>query len=102
MKRFAFFDVDDTLITVKSMFDFFRYWTLEWRRESAALEAFEREFSQLRAAGESRENLNRAYYRYFAGIRSEDSKELVPPGPQPGLPIQSAFSSRRPCIFFGN
>lgn len=72
MKRFAFFDVDDTLITVKSMFDFFRYWTLEWRKEPAALEAFEREFSRLRAAGESRENLNRAYYRYFAGIRSED------------------------------
>lgn len=72
MKRFAFFDVDDTLITVKSMFDFYRYWTLGWRQDPAAFAAFESEFSLLRAAGETRESLNRAYYRYFAGMRAED------------------------------
>lgn len=72
MTRFAFFDVDDTLIRHKSMFDFFRFWALEWLDDAAVLEAFDRDFAARRAQGDSREALNRAYYRHFAGVPAQD------------------------------
>ncbi|WP_120635070.1 HAD family phosphatase [Ruegeria sp. EL01] len=72
MKRFAFFDVDDTLISVKSMFDFYRFWTLDWRDDPASLEMFETDFAELRTNGASREVLNRAYYRYFTAVDPEE------------------------------
>lgn len=46
--RFAFFDVDDTLIRRKSMFDFFRFWALEWLNDAAVLKAFEHDFAARR------------------------------------------------------
>ena len=72
MTRFAFFDVDDTLIRQKSMFDFYRFWALEWLTNPVLLEEFNRDFAARRARGNSREVLNRAYYRHFAGVRAED------------------------------
>jgi len=72
MTRFAFFDVDDTLIRQKSMFDFYRFWALEWLTNPVLLEEFNRDFAARRARGDSREVLNRAYYRHFAGVRAED------------------------------
>lgn len=67
-KRFAFFDVDDTLIHIKSMFDIFRFWALDWLEDPDRLALFEADFAWMRAAGQPREDLNRAYYRYFAGV----------------------------------
>jgi len=70
-ERAAFFDVDDTLIDLKSMFAFQAFWYAEEAartgEDGAALyEAFrERLFSE--ASREDRPALNRAFYRSFAG-----------------------------------
>lgn len=66
-RRYAFFDVDDTLIALKSMFDFFPFWCAE----SGALELeqrFDHVFREARAAGRRREDLNRLYYGFFRGV----------------------------------
>lgn len=67
--RFAFFDVDETLIRTKSMFDFYRFFCLS-RDDVAALNAFEAEFNELFQSGLPREFLNKAYYRHLAGQTS--------------------------------
>jgi HAD superfamily hydrolase (TIGR01490 family) len=75
--RAAFFDVDETLITVKSMFDFFRYW-LAQRGDDG--NEFMNAVSRLRFMTENgveRAEINRAYYRYYAGV---DFSELVKSG----------------------
>ncbi|MFD7448428.1 HAD family hydrolase [Kitasatospora sp. NPDC059827] len=71
----AFFDVDETLINVKSMFDFlaFRY-RVEGRPESD----YARDHGALRRladGGVPREEVNRAYYRLFTGVREADLAE---------------------------
>ncbi len=66
---YAFFDVDDTLIDVKSMFDFFRYYCLEECAAPQTLAAFDRCFADLRGRGVDRAALNRAYYAFFRGWR---------------------------------
>ncbi|OXT01651.1 HAD family hydrolase [Notoacmeibacter marinus] len=70
-RRFAFFDVDDTLIHIKSMFDFFRFWTLDWLEDPDRLALFEADFAWRRRAGQPREDLNRAYYRYFKNLEPD-------------------------------
>ncbi|WP_020593052.1 HAD family hydrolase [Kiloniella laminariae] len=63
---YAFFDVDDTLINVKSMFSFQDYWySLVSTPEEQ--EAFGTEMGRLRAENAPWEILNRRYYSYFAG-----------------------------------
>lgn len=71
-KRFAFFDVDETIVRFKTMFEFQRYWFTQsgfmptifgsWRhhRFSAQMEMYLR-------FGRSREFINAAYYRGFGG-----------------------------------
>lgn len=76
-RSFAFFDVDETLIAIKSMFDFFRYWCLVELRDRETLRRFELTFDRLREQDESREGLNRAYYTFFAGV---DPAELEAAG----------------------
>jgi len=71
----AFFDVDETLINVKSMFDFlaFRY-RIEGRPEAD----YTRDRGALRQLAEQgfpREEVNRAYYRLFAGVREAELAE---------------------------
>lgn len=60
--RLAFFDVDETLIKVKSMFAFLADYLdpADYRRAEGRLKA-------LAAAGVPRESTNREYYRLFAG-----------------------------------
>ncbi|GAB3128202.1 HAD-IB family hydrolase [Streptomyces calidiresistens] len=63
----AFFDVDETLINTKSMFDFLRFHLGE--------ETYIREAERLRAmaqAGADRSEVNRAYYRLYAGALWSD------------------------------
>lgn len=62
----AFFDVDETVLAAKSMFAFLRHWS------GADSEQTYTELSALAAAGAPREDVNRAYYRRFAGVRLAD------------------------------
>jgi HAD superfamily hydrolase (TIGR01490 family) len=64
--QFAFFDVDDTLVAFKTMFDFFPFWCAENGARHLVPE-FEARFSAARAAGLPRQELNRLYYRFFRG-----------------------------------
>lgn len=73
-KSFAFFDVDDTIISVKTMFNFFEYWCMEELNAPDALDNFNETFTALRQSNASREELNRAYYIHFAGV-SRDTLE---------------------------
>ncbi|WP_047248904.1 HAD family hydrolase [Chromobacterium subtsugae] len=72
--RFAFFDVDETLIDMKSMFSFRRYYFLrrfgpvlgrlqEWRAR--------RRLQDLLDCGCDRSEVNRAFFREFAGHAPE-------------------------------
>jgi HAD superfamily hydrolase (TIGR01490 family) len=60
----AFVDVDETLITVKSMFAFMRYWSSRSGHQPDDVIA---ELHALAARGADRAEVNRAYYRWYAG-----------------------------------
>ncbi|MET8141384.1 HAD-IB family hydrolase [Sphaerisporangium sp. NPDC005288] len=64
--RVAFFDVDETLLTAKSMVEFLRYWL---GRDDARFRAVVAELGAV-AEREGRAAANRAYYRLFAGVSS--------------------------------
>lgn len=66
--RFAFFDVDETLIKIKSMFEFYHYWCYKVLLRPDMHDDFETEFSRMLLEGRTREELNRSYYRYFTGV----------------------------------
>jgi HAD superfamily hydrolase (TIGR01490 family) len=73
--RVAFFDVDETLITVKSMFTFLRWWMV--RRdgdERAYLPAVARIQARV-TAGVDRMEINRLYYRLLAGVPQTELDE---------------------------
>jgi HAD superfamily hydrolase (TIGR01490 family) len=65
-RRAAFFDVDETLIAVKSLFRFL----------GPDGDRTEREFRARAAAGASREELNRAYFRRLAGLDATEAAVL--------------------------
>jgi HAD superfamily hydrolase (TIGR01490 family) len=70
----AFFDVDDTLIAMTSMFRFLAF-DLAARGESPdAFRVAIDELGRLKAAGQQREETNRAFYRNFAG---RDTVEIM-------------------------
>jgi HAD superfamily hydrolase (TIGR01490 family) len=69
---YAFFDVDGTLLNMKSMFSFHDYWYRRWlpAHSAAASDEFEDVTAILRALtenGSPRELVNRRYYEFFAG-----------------------------------
>lgn len=72
VRAFAFFDVDETLISVKSMFSFFRFWCQGWTYDPELWERFQNHFESLREQNQPRTVLNREYYRFFAGVRPDD------------------------------
>ncbi len=69
--RYAFFDVDETLISIKSMFDFFPYWCAT-QGQAPLAQRFASTFEKARADGRSREDLNRLYYTFFAGAALDE------------------------------
>lgn len=71
-RRAAFFDVDETVITVKSMFDFLRHWLDRTGAGEGAYEQAAGALHAIAAAGGHRSEVNRAYYRGFAGIAAAD------------------------------
>lgn len=70
--RVAFFDVDETLIAVRSMPSFLRHqFAAEGRPGSDFTDAM-RELRGLAARGRSRAELSLAYYRNYAGCKTEE------------------------------
>ena len=65
--RAAFFDVDETLITVKSMFRFLEFHLAAAGEPPSAYPAAVAHLRGLARAGVAREHANREYYRHFAG-----------------------------------
>ena len=73
-KSAAFFDVDETLITIKSMFDFYAFWCRE-NNEMNTLERYMAHFREEVRKGTLREHLNRDYYRQFSGVSYKELEE---------------------------
>lgn len=66
--RAAFFDVDETVIRVKSMFEFLRYWLARNGDDGSEYRKTQERFHELAAAGVERIEINRKYYRLFTGV----------------------------------
>jgi HAD superfamily hydrolase (TIGR01490 family) len=66
--RAAFFDVDDTLLSEKSMFVFLRYWIKQRDGDDSAYQKIESEIRAKVESGVHRTKINRMYYRLFAGV----------------------------------
>lgn len=73
-KSAAFFDVDETLITIKSMFDFFDFWCRE-NNDHEKLKIYMTQFRNEVKKGTPREQLNREYYRQFSGVSYKKLEE---------------------------
>lgn len=71
----AFFDVDDTLITIKSMFDFFEFYSNKLNKNSM-LNDFKDYFCKARKDMIPRGVLNRNYYKFFKNESLENLFEL--------------------------
>ncbi len=67
MTAFSFFDVDETLISVKSMFDILPFIEAETGRSFTA--TLKQEIAVMRAAGISREAVNRHFYMALEGSK---------------------------------
>ncbi|HEY5834843.1 HAD family hydrolase [Streptomyces sp.] len=65
--RAAFFDVDETLITVKSMFHFLEFYLDEQGEPPSTYHRLTAELHRMAAAGTPRQHVNRHYYGFFAG-----------------------------------
>lgn len=63
----AFFDVDETVIADKSMFTFLRYFLAEQGEPASTYERLAGELHSAAAAGVPRQQINRRYYRIYAG-----------------------------------
>ena len=72
---YAFFDVDDTLIAVKSMFSFQDYWYGRGR-EPGQRQAFEMDMDRLRNENAPWEELNSRYYAHFKGRNAAEVAKL--------------------------
>ncbi|MET7736976.1 HAD-IB family hydrolase [Streptomyces sp. NPDC005402] len=68
----AFFDVDETLITAKSMFEFLRFWLARGGDDGTRYARHAAALRDMSALGIPREEVNRAYYQYFAGTYAAD------------------------------
>ncbi|MEV7686413.1 HAD family hydrolase [Streptomyces bungoensis] len=69
--RAAFFDVDETLVNTKSMFHFLRFWMARHGDDGSGHEAVMADVHRAAASGTHRSEINRAYYRRFAGVPYE-------------------------------
>jgi HAD superfamily hydrolase (TIGR01490 family) len=66
VRRVAFFDVDETLLAGKSIFEFLRHW-LALTGDDSRYQAVRATARRDAAAGVPREELNRRFYRHLAG-----------------------------------
>jgi HAD superfamily hydrolase (TIGR01490 family) len=94
-KDAAFFDVDETLISIKSMFRFLEFYLARRGEKPETYARLRAESHAMAAAGRPREEVNRAYYRCYAG---ESVAELTRVGVEwaaqearrPGLLLEAA------------
>ncbi|KJS63170.1 HAD family hydrolase [Streptomyces rubellomurinus] len=68
----AFFDVDETLVTAKTMFSFLEFHFAATGRPPAVYHRARTGLRLLSDHGLSREEVNRAYYRHYAGAEAAD------------------------------
>ncbi|MDO3383096.1 HAD family hydrolase [Gilvimarinus algae] len=73
--RYAFFDVDDTLISVKSMLSFQDFWYQTYR-DPEAEQRYRQDLTNHLHEGACWSTLNRLYYRHFAGRRVTEVEQL--------------------------
>lgn len=76
-KKFVFCDLDETLISIKSMFSFNDFWFRHWLDEQGIeadgeLDDINAILRSLARGGASREEINRRYYEFFAGRLAND------------------------------
>jgi HAD superfamily hydrolase (TIGR01490 family) len=72
-RYYAFFDVDETLISIKSMFSFLKYYVDQMASDAQL--GLEKKYNDLMkniqlwsAIGVNREEINVHYYRFYAGV----------------------------------
>ncbi|QQS50729.1 MAG: HAD-IB family hydrolase [Bacteroidota bacterium] len=80
--RYAFFDVDNTVLNFKSMFkfqDFFYANTSMYNNEERLLEKekFDKEFREYFATNKPRLFINKRYYEYFKGRNKAEVEKLA-------------------------
>lgn len=95
----AFFDVDETLITVKSMFAFLRHWLAERGDDGGEYARITDEIKQLAAAGTPREEINRHYTGSIAESSTPRSRNRGSAGstPSPQTARPSISTLWKPC-----
>ncbi len=78
-RRLAFFDADETVLAMKSLMSFLRFYLERTRGTQAAAiqEGAVEELARARARGATREELNAAFYLLFAGEREEKVRLLA-------------------------
>lgn len=74
-REYVFFDVDDTLISIKSMLSFQTFW-YERTGDDEGRIAYEEDLRQHLHPGASWEFLNRLYYRHFKGRHPREVTEM--------------------------
>lgn len=80
--RFAFFDVDETLIRTKSMFSFKEFFCRNCAESSGSAGVLEhrrfmRSMADYQRRGMSREFINRKYYESYRDLRPEDVRDCA-------------------------
>lgn len=78
--QFAFFDVDETLISIKSMFSFRNYYwcrTLGQAGSTAASQQADRIMQEQIADGIRRVDINRLFWHVFKGCRQADVQAAI-------------------------
>jgi len=73
---YAFFDVDDTLITIKSLLRFQEFW-YQWANDEVGRKAYNDEIGELIAQDAPWEFVNRRYYAHFADRSVADVRRCV-------------------------
>lgn len=68
VRRAAFFDTDETVISAKSMFEFLRYWLRRRHGDDRAFDAAVAVIHAEAARGVHRMEINRMYYQLLAGV----------------------------------
>lgn len=99
--RYAFFDVDETLIGIKSMFsfrDFYLHWTLGVEQGTAAQRHARIQVQQHVARGLDRTEVNRLFWESFRGFEQTDVQQAAHDWHQqvrrqPGYFIQQALDA---------
>ena len=75
-RAYAFFDVDDTLISIKSLLRFQEYW-YRHTGDEAGYKVYNEEMQELLAQDAPWEYVNRRYYAHFAGRTVADVQGCV-------------------------